>query len=665
MVRQRLRVFAAAALAVTLLPVCPHAAGQIPAALPIAGVDDPYLAFVDFQLADMALERLDYATAAPLFERAVSQLDRLYGADHEYPAIARSRLAVVYQRKGQRTRSEALIQQASAIIERTIGADTRWFAQCLVVQGTLREEAGDYQKAEEIERRALALLERIGETRNVQFASLLNNLGMIAAQQNDATRAEDLFRRALALNEDLDGPDSLGVAIQYQNLGVLARERRDYASAIDLYTRAMTIRERRLGANHPDIAPLLNNLATVRYAQGDIAGSLDTHFRALRIQEQAFGVWHGATLVSVGNIARRYAASGDLVNAIIWQRRADEVIERQLALQLAVGSERQKLAFVNSIAERTERTLSLHLRETPADPDAAALAALVLLQRKGRVLDAMVDTFASMRNRGLTESDRTLLDRLDKTTAEFAQLALNAPAAGASTAAAAPTQTPAPSPIPVPAAGAAANASSMPGASTASREQQADARLRLDNGEMVTVPKTIAANARLTINIETEDDDRLHDAAVSTVITSDVPIIAERSMYWLGAAKPWGEGHNSFGVVRADTHWGLAEGRVGGPLNFHTFILLANPQSTAAQVAVTFLRENAAPIVKTYTVPATSRFNIDTSSVDGLRDESFGALITVTNGIGIIVERSMYWDQGGVPFSGGTNATGIALSEVP
>ena len=76
----------------------------------------------------------------------------------------------------------------------------------------------------------------------------------------------------------------------------------------------------------------------------------------------------------------------------------------------------------------------------------------------------------------------------------------------------------------------------------------------------------------------------MHNAAVSTVVTSDVPIIVERSMYWPGAVQPWGEAHNSFGVVSAGTRWGLAEGRVGGPLNFHTFILLANPQSTAAEV---------------------------------------------------------------------------------
>jgi hypothetical protein len=33
----------------------------------------------------------------------------------------------------------------------------------------------------------------------------------------------------------------------------------------------------------------------------------------------------------------------------------------------------------------------------------------------------------------------------------------------------------------------------------------------------------------------------------------------------------------------------------------------------------------------------------------------------VTNGIQIIVERSMYWDANGIFWSGGSNATGIRL----
>jgi autotransporter-associated beta strand protein len=184
----------------------------------------------------------------------------------------------------------------------------------------------------------------------------------------------------------------------------------------------------------------------------------------------------------------------------------------------------------------------------------------------------------------------------------------------------------------------------------------------LDNGDTVTETKVIGANQRLTINIEAEPDPRLANAAVSTVVTSDVAIVVERSMYWIGDPGPWTEAHNSFGVTDSGLHWGLAEGRVGGPHNFHTYILLANPDTSAAQVTVTFLRAGKDAITKTYTVPATSRYNIDVNAVDpAMHDEDVGADIQVTNAVPIVVERSMYWDQGGVLFKGGTNATGVRL----
>jgi len=115
-------------------------------------------------------------------------------------------------------------------------------------------------------------------------------------------------------------------------------------------------------------------------------------------------------------------------------------------------------------------------------------------------------------------------------------------------------------------------------------------------------------------------------------------------------------------VTEAGTDWGLAEGRVGEQYNFHTYILLANPQSTAAQVTVTFLRENGTPLVKAYSVPPTSRFNIDVNAVSpDLQNQNVGAEVHVENGVPIVVERSMYWDSGGVLFKGGTNATAVRL----
>ena len=170
--------------------------------------------------------------------------------------------------------------------------------------------------------------------------------------------------------------------------------------------------------------------------------------------------------------------------------------------------------------------------------------------------------------------------------------------------------------------------------------------------------------ARLTVPIDLEADPRLHDAAVSTRILSDVPIVTERSMYWntKGDVFPWSEGHNSFGAAETALRWALAEGRVGGLNGHHTYILLSNPWGTAADVTVTYLRDSGAPVVKTYTVPPTTRYTIDVNGVvPELQDESFGARIEVTNGFTISVERSMYWDANGVFWTAGTNAVGTKI----
>ena len=44
-----------------------------------------------------------------------------------------------------------------------------------------------------------------------------------------------------------------------------------------------------------------------------------------------------------------------------------------------------------------------------------------------------------------------------------------------------------------------------------------------------------------------------------------------------------------------------------------------------------------------------------------LQDEAFGAKVEVTNGVGIVVERSIYWNAGGVVWAGGTNVTATRL----
>ncbi len=115
-----------------------------------------------------------------------------------------------------------------------------------------------------------------------------------------------------------------------------------------------------------------------------------------------------------------------------------------------------------------------------------------------------------------------------------------------------------------------------------------EVRFLLADGTAIARQKTLEPKQRLTINPADEGDPRLKDAAVSTVVQSDVPIVSERSMYWEGdAIGQLGEGHNSSGVTETGLRWGLAEGRVGGDRAYDTYILLANPAATKADVRIT------------------------------------------------------------------------------
>jgi hypothetical protein len=175
----------------------------------------------------------------------------------------------------------------------------------------------------------------------------------------------------------------------------------------------------------------------------------------------------------------------------------------------------------------------------------------------------------------------------------------------------------------------------------------------------VAAQKVIPAHGRLTINIALEHPS-LTDAAVATRVVSTRPILSERSMYWPGPASQWNEAHNSVGETDTDTRWALAEGRVGGPLDYRTYILIANPGDAPAHVAITYLREGGGTIQKEYVVPATSRYTVDVATfVPELSNEGFSSVIQSSTPV--FVERSMYSNVGGVLWSAGTNATATRL----
>jgi subtilisin-like proprotein convertase family protein len=182
----------------------------------------------------------------------------------------------------------------------------------------------------------------------------------------------------------------------------------------------------------------------------------------------------------------------------------------------------------------------------------------------------------------------------------------------------------------------------------------------LPDGTTVPQQVVVPAHGRTTINVETVAP-QLANAAVSTTVTSDVEIVAERAMYWPDLSAGWQEAHNSFGVTETGLRWGVADGRIGGSREYQTYVLLANPNSTPAEVAVRFLT-NGVGTVRNYTLNPTSRLNIWVNNdVPELGAGNFSADVQVLNYQPIVVEKALYWNAGGIIWAGGTNVTATRL----
>jgi len=164
----------------------------------------------------------------------------------------------------------------------------------------------------------------------------------------------------------------------------------------------------------------------------------------------------------------------------------------------------------------------------------------------------------------------------------------------------------------------------------------------------------MAALSRATVNPKTLG---LTQADFATVVESEQPIVADRTMTWDAT------GYGSHAETSVDTPrpvWYFAEGSTTG--SFNLFYLLQNPGSQAAQVEIRYLRPAPlAPIVKTYSVAAGSRRTIYVNQEDPALDETdVSAVVTSLNAVPIIAERAMYTNALGQAFGAGHDAAGIA-----
>jgi hypothetical protein len=169
-----------------------------------------------------------------------------------------------------------------------------------------------------------------------------------------------------------------------------------------------------------------------------------------------------------------------------------------------------------------------------------------------------------------------------------------------------------------------------------------------------TVVRTypVAPRARLTVHANTIGE--LAGRDFGTRVDADVPVVAERAMYW---GPDWQGGTSTVGASDTSPAWLFAEGAAAP--NFDTYLTVLNPNGAATTVDVTFMGEagQLGP-VRSFWVAGNSRTTIWVTGQVG-HVGAVGARIVSREGLGIVCERSTYWGTG--QWVEGSSATGITV----
>ncbi len=163
-----------------------------------------------------------------------------------------------------------------------------------------------------------------------------------------------------------------------------------------------------------------------------------------------------------------------------------------------------------------------------------------------------------------------------------------------------------------------------------------------------------------TIRIEPLHRGNLHlneyvrSNAISTILSANVPVVAERPLYFGPPNGGPTGGSVVFGRNGTGTSWTFP---AGNTVTMKEFLLLLNPSSQSADVTVRFYTTEGQIVSKSLSITPFTRYTLDVNrDVAGLPAGEHSAVVTSTNGVGIVVEQSIYDSV----FRAGSSSQGIA-----
>jgi len=416
-----------------------------------------------------------YAEAKPYYERWVNVIERKYGADEPVLVDILLSWANNEMYAGRYAQAEALLERALDIRKKQGLTRDEDVAEILNNLAEVHYQRGDYLKAEGLYTRVFAVFEKTSEPHDKALGIIMGNLGSVRLDLGRVDDALALLRKSLEIQEAYFGPKDAALVTPLTNLGEALLRTDHLSECIPYLERALALREKALGTNHPRLVTPLINLGSARLDEGKLPeaekyllraldiqektvgpdhpltfqihqalGMLEQkrknyvraeerHNRALEVLENSFGPTHPDLVAPLKSLAVLLTLRKDFAGARKILDRAGSIAEKHTKLLLAVGSESQKLAWLQTIEPVWSLTVEHHIRREPTNPEAAKMALEATWRRKGRALDAMASTMSAFR-RQVSGEDKAVLDELRDKQQKYAAMMVSSIPAGEDTA---------------------------------------------------------------------------------------------------------------------------------------------------------------------------------------------------------------------------------------
>lgn len=371
-----------------------------------------YLAFVEGR----------YDEAVELGADGVAKMEAVAPGAPALPQM-RSMLAVLYAQRLEYGKSDGLLEKnlAQAKSAGDVPGQVEWtnaLAGSQLRQGKPAAAKGSFQAA-------LGQARAAGDATGQAAAE--SGLGDVASAEGDSKTAIVHYRAALAQQEQRDQIGASHLVNPLHSLGVELELSGKFEEAQTVLTRAEAIATRSFGGQTPGSWNARSSLGRLYRSKRDYPRAIKIFEGILSEQEQALEPISPLIAATMNHLAETLWAQGGAPKRTIGlATRAAEIHEATMAGVLRSGSESQKRAYLERYTTGTDRILSYAIDYVPGDQDAIRLAAATALRRKGRLLDAVSDQLATLREHADADS-AAKLQRLAQAQAQLSALVLRGP----------------------------------------------------------------------------------------------------------------------------------------------------------------------------------------------------------------------------------------------